>query len=201
MAMAARFTPRGVGVTSSFRVVVSAAGLAAAEDSVGVVSRAAAACQAAAAQAGDGEMRAQDFLGEIDEAAVLAAVREAERRTSGEVRVFVSRRRSCKRSVLERARAEFHRLDMDTTDDRNAVLFYVAPKIKAFAVVGDEAIHAKFGQEFWEATAKALEGEFSAGRFTEGLVSGIRRAGNLLAEHFPRRPNDGNELPDAIARD
>ena len=146
-------------------------------------------------------MRAQDFLGEIDEAAVLAAVREAERRTSGEVRVFVSRRRSCKRSVLERARAEFHRLDMDTTDDRNAVLFYVAPKIKAFAVVGDEAIHAKCGQEFWEATAKALEGEFSAGRFTEGLVSGIRRAGDLLAKHFPRRPNDGNELADAIARD
>ena len=146
-------------------------------------------------------MRAQDFLGEIDEAAVLAAVREAERRTSGEVRVFVSRRRSCKRSVLERARAEFHRLDMDTTDDRNAVLFYVAPKLKAFAVVGDEAIHAKCDQEFWEATAKALEGEFSAGRFTEGLVSGIRRAGDLLAKHFPHRRNDRNELPDAIARD
>jgi len=146
-------------------------------------------------------MRTGKFLDRIDEAAVLAAVRAAERRTSGEVRVFVSRRRIRGAAVRARAQAEFHRLDMDTTDDRNAVLFYVAPRARAFAVVGDEAIHAKCGQSFWDETARALEKEFRDERFTEGLVAGIRRAADLLAGHFPRQDDDRNELPDAIARD
>ncbi len=146
-------------------------------------------------------MKASEFLDLIDEAAVLAAVREAESRTSGEVRVFVSRRRLRGRDAGERAAAEFHRLDMDTTEDRNAVLFYVVPRDSAFAVIGDEAVHTKCGQGFWTETARMVEKEFSAGRFTEGLVAGIGRAADLLAEHFPRRPDDRNELPDAISRD
>ena len=146
-------------------------------------------------------MNTREFLGRIDEAAVLEAVREAERGTSGEVRVFVSRRRLRGRDVADRAHQEFHRLDMDTTEDRNAVLFYVVPRDRKFAVIGDEAVHAKCGEAFWRETAQLLEAEFLEGRFTEGLVKGIRRAGQLLARHFPKTPGDRNELPDAIARD
>lgn len=146
-------------------------------------------------------MRAGQFLREIDETAVLAAVREAERRTSGEVRVFISRRRLRGGDPSVRARAEFHRLDLDTTDDRNAVLFYLVPRARAFAVIGDDAVHARCGQEFWDRTAGALREDFSAGRFTEGLVAAIRRAGDVLAEHFPRRADDRNERPDAVVRD
>ena len=184
-----------------FRAADSGAGASAEEDSAGVVSAAEVEVSAAGARAGDGEMKTNEFISLLDEAAVLAAVREAERRTSGEVRVFVSRRRLRGRGVSERARAEFHRLDMDTTEDRNAVLFYVVPRARAFAVVGDEAIDAKCGQSFWDETAQALEREFGQGRFTEGLVAGIRRAGDLLAEHFPRRSDDRNELPDALTGD
>lgn len=56
-------------------------------------------------------MNAKEFLEKIDEAAVLDAVRAAERVTSGEVRVFVSRRCLRGRDVAERAHREFHRLD------------------------------------------------------------------------------------------
>lgn len=146
-------------------------------------------------------MNAKEFLEKIDEPAVLAAVREAEHGTSGEVRVFVSRRRLRGREVTKRAHKEFHRLDMDTTDDRNAVLFYVVPRDRKFAVIGDEAVHAKCGESFWAETAKMLEAEFADGRFTEGLVKGIRRAGELLARHFPKAAGDRNELPDTIERD
>ncbi len=146
-------------------------------------------------------MNAKEFLEKIDEPAVLAAVREAERATSGEVRVFVSRRRLRGREVTKRAHREFHRLDMDTTDERNAVLFYVVPRDHAFAVIGDEAVQAKCGGAFWAETAKLLEADFVEGRFTEGLVKGIRRAGELLARHFPKSDADRNELPDGIARD
>ena len=146
-------------------------------------------------------MKASEFLELINEAAVLAAIKAAESRTSGEVRVFVSRRRLRGCDVTARAAAEFHRLDMDTTEDRNAVLFYVAPRDGAFAVIGDEAVHTKCGQGFWNETAEALAKEFRAGRFTEGLVAGIGRAADLLAGHFPRRKDDRDELPDTIARD
>ena len=77
----------------------------------------------------------------------------------------------------------------------------MVPRARAFAVVGDEAIHAKCGQSFWNETAKVLEREFCDGRFTEGLLAGIRRAGDLLAEHFPRRSDDRNELSDALIGD
>ncbi len=146
-------------------------------------------------------MNAKEFLEKIDEAAVLAAVREAERSTSGEVRVFVSRRRLRGGDVTKRAHKEFHRLDMDTTEDRNAVLFYVVPRERRFAVIGDEAVHAKCGGDFWQETATVLEADFLEGRFTEGLVKGIRRAGELLARHFPKTRGDRNELPDTIAGD
>jgi uncharacterized membrane protein len=169
---------------------------------VSAVDRSAeAVASAEAGLAGDGEMNAKEFLEKIDEPAVLAAVRETERGTSGEVRVFVSRRRLRGHDVTKRAHKEFHRLDMDTTDDRNAVLFYVVPRERKFAVIGDEAVHAKCGEGFWQETAKMLEADFAEGRFTEGLVKGIRRAGELLARHFPKTAGNRNELPDQIARD
>lgn len=152
---------------------------------------------AGAERAGDGDMNAAEFLDLIDEAAVLAAVREAEQLTSGEVRVYVSRRGLRGRTAYERACAEFQWLDTDTTDDRAMVLFYVAPRDRAFALIGDRAVHLNCGQRFWDETAKILEAEFAEGRFTGGLVAGIRRAGDLLAEHFPRRGEDRDELPDA----
>ena len=146
-------------------------------------------------------MKADEFLGLIDEARLLAAVRAAEARTSGEVRVFVSRRKLRGTDVKARALAEFHKLDMDSTEDRNAVLFYLAPHDRAFAVIGDEAVHAKCGQGFWEETAAAVQGEFARGDFTAGLVAGIQRAADLLATHFPRDRDDRNELPDRVERD
>lgn len=159
------------------------------------------AASVAVVPAGDGEMKAQEFLQKIDEPTVLAAVREAERGTSGEVRVFVSRRclRGC--DVTKRAHREFHRLDMDTTEERNAVLFYLVPRDREFAVIGDEAVHAECGESFWVETARMLEADFADGRFTEGLVKGIRRAGELLARYFPKAAGNINELPDEIARD
>lgn len=146
-------------------------------------------------------MKTKHFLRALDDARVVEAIAAAERTTAGELRVFVSRRKLRGADVCARARAEFGMLGMEGTRRRNAVLFYLVPCEQAFAVIGDEAVHAKCGQAFWEQTAKAMEADFAAGRFTEGLVAGIRRAGELLAEHFPRRADDRNEMPDGVARD
>lgn len=132
----------------------------------------------------------------VDQARVVAAIAGAEARTSGEIRVFVSREAAD--DPVAAAQKQFERLGMTQTAARNGVLIFVAPRSHTFAVIGDQGVHEKCGESFWRDLAAAMTKHFQAGDFTGGLVLGIERAGELLAEHFPRRPDDRNELPDAI---
>ena len=96
---------------------------------------------------------------------------------------------------------EFERLHVGNTALRNGVLFFVTPTEQTFAVIGDEGIHAKCGQNFWDETVAAMETLFREGKFTEGVVAGVQRAGEVLARHYPRQADDRNELSDQVARD
>ncbi len=137
------------------------------------------------------------LLKTIDVDRVKAAVAAAERETSGEVRVSVSRFFwGPVRRVAERA---FARLGMAKTKDRNAVLFFIVPARKKFVVLGDQGIHDKVGQDFWECVARLMSEHFRKGEFTEGLVAGIGEAGRQLAAHFPFDATvDVNELADDV---
>ncbi len=134
----------------------------------------------------------------IDDAKVVAAIGAAESRTSGEIRIVLSRQRIA--DPVAAARLQFERIGMTNTAARNGVLIFVAPSSHTFAVIGDQGIHEKCGDAFWRALADAMTEHFKRGEFTAGLVLGIERAGTLLAEHFPRNPEDRNELPDQIER-
>ncbi|MFM7374190.1 MAG: TPM domain-containing protein [Chthoniobacterales bacterium] len=146
-------------------------------------------------------MSTREFIDALAEERIVDAVRAAEERTSGEIRVFVTRRKLCGEDVRVRARTEFERLHVGNTELQNGVLFYVVPAEQTFAVIGDEGIHAKCGQSFWDETAAAMEALFREGKFTDGVVAGVQRAGEVLARHYPRRADDRNELSDAVARD
>lgn len=135
----------------------------------------------------------------VDHDRIVAAIVSAEQKTSGEVRVLVSRRTTD--DAVADAQRHFERLGMTATKERNGVLFFLAPQSRAFAVIGDTAIHARCGDPFWRDVAEAMSTHFRRGDFTGGLVHGIARAGELLAEHFPRSPDDRNELPDKIEED
>jgi uncharacterized membrane protein len=88
---------------------------------------------------------------------------------------------------------------MSKTRLRNGILFFIVPSRKRFVVLGDEGIHAKVGQDFWDGIAAGMEDHFQKGEFTEGLEAGIRTAADSLAVHFPGEPaTDVNELPDDI---
>ncbi|HZN56036.1 MAG TPA: TPM domain-containing protein [Candidatus Polarisedimenticolaceae bacterium] len=137
------------------------------------------------------------LLDEEDESRVLAAIRSAEQRTSGEIRVHVERR--CEVDAMEAGRRWFSRLGMDATADRNGILFYVAVDDRRFAIVGDTGIHAKVGEAFWNALRDAMAEEFAKGNPVAGLVRAIGEAGERLAEHFPRSAGDRNELSDEIS--
>jgi len=92
-------------------------------------------------------------------------------------------------------------MGMTLTRERNAILIFVAPRSNKFAVVGDVGIHKRCGDEFWRKLADEMRDLFLRADFTLGLIQGIGKAGELLAEHFPRRPDDVNELPDEVEHD
>ncbi len=133
-----------------------------------------------------------------DEARVVAAIRAAESATSGEIRVHIEARSGG--DPLAAARRWFVRLKMHRTALRNGILFYVAVDERAFAVLGDEGIHAKVGPEFWEALRDILREAFSRGEYAAGLTRAIAVAGEGLSKHFPHRGGDRNELPDGVSR-
>lgn len=133
----------------------------------------------------------------IDVTRVEAALARAESKTSGEIRISVAP--FFWGSVENAARLAFDRLGMRQTAERNGVLLFVVPSRKRFRVLGDEGIHAKVGQSFWEAVAAAMSAHFRRGDYTRGLEEGIAVIGESLAQHFPHRGElDVNELPDTI---
>lgn len=145
-------------------------------------------------------MRPDAFVESLDDERIVAAIREAETRSRGEIRVHVAEREVT--DPRAEAAVEFVRLGMTKTGERNGVLLFVAPESQAIAVIGDRDIHARCGEELWAAVAQTVRDEFRAGRFTEGIVAGVRAIGDELARHFPRRPGetDRNELPDGVSR-
>ncbi|HWI59467.1 MAG TPA: TPM domain-containing protein [Bacillota bacterium] len=144
-------------------------------------------------------MRARQFLNQLQQAEIVAAIREAEQRTSGEIRVFVSRRDI--EDPLAAARRHFAALGMEKTRERNGVLIFVAPRTQQFAILGDSGIHTRCGENFWTQLAAQMSAYFQRAEFTQGIVYGVKTAGELLAQHFPFSPDDQNELPNDIAHD
>lgn len=144
-------------------------------------------------------MKASTFFTREQQALILAAVKEAEDQTSGEIRVHIETR--CDEDVLDRAAWVFKQLAMHKTAERNGVLFYLAVSDRKFAVIGDAGINSKVPEGFWDDVKELLLLKFREGKFTEGLSEGIIRAGEHLKKHFPHRPDDVNELPDEISFD
>jgi len=141
-------------------------------------------------------MRTKEFLGKLDHDRVARAIATAEATTSGEIRVFIQRGNVA--DAVSDARAQFERLGMTQTRERNGVLVFVAPRSRKFAVIGDRGVYEKCGAPFWEALTQAMRPHFQAQNFTDAIVHAVREAGQLLGEHFPRRPDDRNELPNAV---
>jgi uncharacterized membrane protein len=140
---------------------------------------------------------ASSFFSEEEKASILAAIKEAEKETSGEIRLHVEA--TCDGEVLDRAAWVFKKLGMDKTADRNGVLFYLAVEDRKFAIIGDAGIHAKVPEGFWDCISEVVSKNFKEGKFTEGLSEGIRLSGKQLKTHFPYAKNDVNELSDDIS--
>ena len=124
------------------------------------------------------------FIKQLPHDRLVGAIREAEKKTTGQIRVLVSHKSVA--DPVAAAQEEFARLNMAKSSERNGVLIFVVPRSRKFAVIGDAGVHAKCGDAFWQELAQAMTDYFRKSEFAEGLAHGIRKAGELLAEHFPR---------------
>lgn len=141
--------------------------------------------------------RKKKFFTDIEQAMIVEAIRQAERRTSGEVRVYVESRCSYM-DALDRAIELFAELGMTSTKERNGVLVYVALKDHQLAVYGDEGIHQKVGGTWWKQEVMKMIREFNQEDYALGIAHCVQDIGNALQHHFPYDRADRNELTDDI---
>lgn len=133
---------------------------------------------------------------EEEEERIANAIAEAEKATSGEIRIAIDK--YCTGDALGAATKYFSEMDMDKTALHNGVLIYLAYEDHKFAIIGDRGINSKVPADFWETTTIAMKAHFAKGNITDGLIAGILLAGEKLGLFFPPLGDDINELPNEI---
>lgn len=140
----------------------------------------------------------EDFLTQEEEQEIIDAIRKAESKTSGEIRVHLEPH--SKIDAFDRALEVFHHLKMDNTKEQNGVLIYVAVEDKTFVIYGDQGINNVVSDDFWDQTKNTMQQHFRKGDFKQGLIAGVLSAGKELSTYFPWQHNDKNELSDDISK-
>jgi len=142
--------------------------------------------------------RKRKFFTDEETHRIHEAVQQAEKHTSGEIRVYVESRCSWM-DALDRAAEIFFSLKMDQTKDRNAVLIYVAIKDRQVAVFADEGIHKKAGSDYWNKVVSQMLSSFAHDLYAKAIYDCVLQVGFALHDHFPYdKDTDKNELPDDI---
>lgn len=129
--------------------------------------------------------------------AMVAAIQQAEKDTSGEIRIHFENH--TRKAVLDRAVQVFAELKMHKTAQRNGVLVYVALEDHKLAILGDAGINAKVPADFWDEIKNRMVEKFKAGQVCEGVCEAVIAAGQQLKAFFPYQSDDVNELPDDIS--
>lgn len=143
------------------------------------------------------DTKVERFLSQKEENEIVEAICKAEKETSGEIRIHIEKTTSI--DVYERAMEVFNMLEMNNTKLKNGVLIYVAVEDKTFVIYGDKGINDLVDTDFWNSTKDIIQSYFKQGKFKEGLVEGVLRAGKELQANFPWDASDVNELPNEIS--
>lgn len=140
-----------------------------------------------------------NYFTESEAQRIVSAIRAMEKTTSAEIRLHVESR--CWRDPLRRAAFVFSRLGMHETNERNAVLLYLAMKSRKFAVMGDQAARQALPENIWETVSRKMSGLFIEQLYCEGICTAIGVLGKELSTSFPARPGQKNQLSDLISED
>lgn len=145
--------------------------------------------------------RRKEILSDTERKRLAMSIAEAEKTTSGEVRISVQAERQlgeAMMSVQDLALDHFKRLGMTETRDKTGVLIYLLVSEHKLQILADAGINEKVNAGTWQAIADSMTAEFKAGRFYDGLSTGLEKIGAILTQHFPVQPGDRNELSNDI---
>jgi uncharacterized membrane protein len=137
------------------------------------------------------------FFSKAEKQAIIQAIREAEKKTSGEIRVHLERK--ARDNFYEHAKEIFNKIGMTKTKERNGVLLFIGLASRRFAVLGDQGINEKVPEDFWKDIAAQMQSDFQEDHFAKGITRAITAAGEQLREYFPYERDDINELSDEIS--
>jgi uncharacterized membrane protein len=140
---------------------------------------------------------ARHFFSPEEQELLVKAIGEAELSTSGEIRLHLEN--YCFGDELKAAKKVFARLKMYDTAERNGVLIYIAVRSRKIAIYGDEGIHQKLGDVFWQKLVERLIEQFKANNQAVSLAECIRECGKQLGLYFPRKAVDRNELSNSLS--
>lgn len=142
-----------------------------------------------------------DFLSDDDLLRISAKIKEMELITSGEIRVSVKEKKPfLKRSkeISELAKDEFFRLKMNNTRDKTGILIFLLLDARQFYILADSGINEKVPENTWDLIRDEVQQKFRMGKFSEGIILSVEKVGQKLAEHFPKKPDDTNELSNKV---
>lgn len=145
-------------------------------------------------------VRTHEFLSKLDHDRIVRAIAAAEAKTSGQIRVYLQRG-NLRDPALAAAKKQFRKLGMQKTKERNAVLIFVAPRARKFAVIGDRGVHEKCGEVYWRELVEKMRSHFQNENFNEAFLEAIGQTGELLAQHFPKMESGKDELPNEIVEE
>lgn len=114
------------------------------------------------------------------------------------LRLSLTPRATRARRVRRRAVQYFRAAAERRTVGREGVLLYLSADERIAEIVADRAIHRAVPAERWGEAMAALVDAVRAGRAGAGMVAAVAAIGAILAEHFPKSADDGNELADRV---
>jgi uncharacterized membrane protein len=136
------------------------------------------------------------FLSKAELVRINSSIKGAEGRTSGEIKVVIARH--CWGKLEAKAAKIFRQLGLDKTKERNCVLILFIVTNREFLIHGDQGIHEKVGQGFWDDIRDKMAASFKQDGFGEGISRGVSLIGERLSEYFPYQRDDIDEISDGI---
>lgn len=128
-------------------------------------------------------------------------IKSVERQTAGEIAVSIREHRTFlekRKSLKALAEKEFLRLEINKTKQGTGALILLLLADRQFYILTDDNINKITGEKVWTEIKDIMQEKFVCGEFCKGILYGIDEIGKILAQHFPIRPDDTNEISDRV---
>ena len=96
------------------------------------------------------------------------------------------------------ALASFAEHGLHLTRDHTGILILVSLLEHRVEILADRGINDKVEPGTWDAVVSTLTAGLKASAACDAFCTAIARCGEILAHHFPRQPDDRDELPNRL---